>query len=199
MSTDQYVKLIGMGKAHIDKGFSKVGRRLEPGNPVHMVLTGLASRAIAIANAVALLGLNNHSNEALPLLRSLFEISLHMRLVAQEGRARAEGFIKEYGEPDWERLLPSASLKERARGLGYAEGLAEKILSLCRPYLHANAAGVPWGHVFAKDRTAEISAEEVMRMTALVMGHVVKALDLEWGEFTGAEDIWRAAQAAEVK
>lgn len=199
VATDQYVKLIGMGKAHIDKGFSKVGRVLKADDPAHNAMTGLASRAIAIANAIALLGLNNHANEALPLLRSLFEISLHMSSIAKEGRPQAEGFIAEYAKPDWASFMPSQGLAERARRLGYPEGLAEKILSACRPYLHANAAGVPWGHVFAKDRPEGISAEDVMQTTALVMGHVVKALDLQWGEFAGAEDIWRAAQAAEVK
>lgn len=190
-----YVKLIGMGKACIDQGFSRVGRSLAADNPAQKVLTRLASRSIALANAVALLSLNNHANEALPLLRSLFEVSLHMRWIAAcEPETRAKQYLAEHENPDWESLWPSGRLRDRARALGYPEDLAEKILSSCRDHLEANAAGVPWGHVFAQDKTqAGMSPEDLMLTTALVMGHVVKALDLQWGQFAGAEEMWQAA------
>lgn len=191
-----YVKLIGMGKACIDQGFSRVGRSLAADDPAQKVLTRLASRSIALANAVALLSLNNHANEALPLLRSLFEISLHMRwIAAQDGAARAEQYLQEHANPDWETLWPSGRLRDRVKVLDYPQDLAEKILSSCRDHLEANAAGVPWGHVFAGESQAAagMSPEDLMKTTALVMGHVVKALDLQWGQFAGAEEMWQAA------
>lgn len=183
------IKLIGAAKARVDNGFSRVGRALNPADPVDRALMLLASRCIALANAALLLGMNDHPNEGLPLLRSLLEMAAHMRWIAcQDGAERAARFFKEHEKPEWEGLWPASRLKERSRVLGLPAAAQDKILKSCRDHVRANAAGLPWGHLFKENAGKGIGAEEYLDAAAVLMGHVVKSLDLRWpGNFPAAE------------
>lgn len=182
-----FIRLIGEAKVRVDNGFSRVGKSLNPADPVDRALMLLASRCVALANAMLLLGMNNHSNEGLPMLRSLLEMASHMRWIAsQESAPRARQFLEEHEDPDWERLWPRARLLERCRRAGLPEFILEKILASCRQHVHANAAGLPWGHLFDRDAVAGISAEEYLQAASILMGHVVESLDLRWPGSFGA-------------
>lgn len=181
----EYIRLIGEAKVRVDNGFSRVGKSLSPADPVDRALMLLASRCVALANAALLLGMNNHSNEGLPMLRSLLELTSHMRWIAcQDSERRARQFLAEHEDPDWEKLWPRARLLERCRRAGLPDFLLEKILASCRQHVCANAAGLPWGHLFDRNAVAGISAEEYLQAVSILMGHVVESLDLRWpGDF----------------
>jgi hypothetical protein len=184
-----YVKLIGVAKARVDNGFSRVGKTLDPADPADRALMLLASRCVALANAALLLGMNNHPNEGLPLLRSLLELASHMRWISsQDSAERARRFLEEHIRLDWENLWPSARLRERSGVLGLPARVQERILRACGEHIHANALGLPWGHVFAQNADKGVSAEEYLEMVSVLMGHVVKSLDLRWpGNFPADE------------
>ena len=181
-----------MAKARVDNGFSLVGRTLDSKDVVSRVLMLLASRTVAVANAIMLLGLNNHPNEGLPLLRSLFELAAHMRWVCEkDSLRRAEDFLEEHKNPDWQDLWPSRRLRDRMKALGFGRALEEKALLSCYDHIHANALGLPWGHVFEEHRHAGATAEDLLSTTALLMGHVLKSLESRWpGKFPGADELW---------
>lgn len=190
------VEAVGRAKAAIDHGFSRVGRGLKASDPVDRALAGLAGRTIAIGNAIALLCGRQHANEALPLLRSLLEISVSMRWIAEKDRAaRAEEFLKETAALRWETFLSDERLLSRMKALGYPEELRALAEASCLDHLKANAQGIPWGHVFEADKRAGRTGEEVARAAAAAMAHAVAALDAHWGEFPGAEEIMRTASA----
>ena len=173
-----------------------MGRGLKAADPVDRALAGLAGRTIALGNAIALLCGRQHSNEALPLLRSLLEISVTMRWIAEKDRAsRAEEFLKEAAAPSWESFFSDERLLARMKALGYPAELGEIARGSCRDHLKANAQGIPWGHVFETDKCAGRSGEEVARAAAAAMAHAVTALHAHWGEFPGAEEILRTADA----
>lgn len=187
-----------MAKSAIDHGFSKVGRKLKADDPVERVLSGLAGRAIAMGNAVSLLCGRQHANEALPLLRSLLEISVRMRWIAEtESTARAQEYIKEAGDPRWDSFLSEERLRARMGELGYSDALKAMTQTLCLEHLRANALGIPWGHVFEENKHSGRSGEDVTRAAGEAMAHVVMALHKRWGEFPGAEEILRAAEAVQ--
>lgn len=188
----QHVKLVGQAKAVIDRGFSRVGRTLDPKDPAQKVLMGLAGRAISLANAVAHLCLNNHANEALPLLRTLLGISLVMRAVAEKGSEAALEHLREQAHPSWDSLFGTGSLKKWVRGGDFPDTLLKALSSSAEDYFRANAAGLPWSHVFAENCHAGRTSEDVLKMTAEVMGHVVSALNRRWDKFPGAEEIWKS-------
>lgn len=185
------IRKIGLAKARVDNGFSQVGRALDRKDVVQRVLMLLASRAVAVANATLLLGLNNHPNEGLPLLRSLFELAAHMRWICEaESLRRAEDFLEEHKNPDWEGLWPSRRLRDRMTAFGFGRALEEKALLSAYDHVHANALGLPWGHVFEEHRHAGVTAEDLLSTTALLMGHVLKSLESHWpGKFPGAEEL----------
>mgnify|MGYP001589682967 CR=1 FL=1 len=190
------VEAVGRAKSAIDHGFSRVGRALKVEDPVDRALAGLAGRTIAIGNAIALLCGRQHANEALPLLRSLLEISVSMRWIADKDRpARAEEFLKETIAPRWDSFLSDERLLARMKALGYPAELEDLARASCREHLKANAQGIPWGHVFEQDKCAGRSGEEVARAAAGAMAHAVTALHEHWGEFPGAEEILRTASA----
>lgn len=191
-----YIQLLGLAKSRIDHGFSQVGRGLSAADPAHRALMLLASRAVAISNALMLLAMNNHANEGLPLLRSMLQISVEMRwIAAQDSAERSRLFFEEHRDAEWERLWGSAKLRERMLELGFQKSLQERAMLTCYDHLHANAQGLPWGHVFSENAQRGISGEEALRAAATVMGHVIKALDLGWpGKFEGAEQLWKETE-----
>lgn len=179
----ELVALVGSAKSVIDNGFSRVGRRLDAASPADRALVLLSARAVSLADALTLLALHQHANEALPLLRSLIDLALHARwIAAQDSGARARRFLDERREADWQSAWDARRLSERARG---AEALAHA--ASYQDHLHANAAGLPWSHLFG-DAGAGVGPEALLRETAAAMGHVVAALERRWpGGFEGAE------------
>src|SRR5205807_1236759 len=80
----KYTEMLGLAKARIDHGFSQVGKRLAADDPAQRALMMLASRAVAVSNALMLLALNNHANEGLPLLRSLLQLAVEARWIDEK-------------------------------------------------------------------------------------------------------------------
>jgi hypothetical protein len=184
-----YIHLIGLAKARVDNGFSQVGKTLDAADPADQVLMLLASRSISLSNAALLLGMNNHPNEGLPLLRSLLELAAHARWIAAgPSGERALQFLEDHRNPDWGRLWPTARLEERASVLELPAAAREKALLACYDHIHANALGLPWGHVFPDNAHKGVTAEEYLGAISVLIGHVVKSLDLRWpGKFPAAE------------
>lgn len=191
-----HVELLGLAKARIDNGFSQVGKGLRSEDPAHRALMLLASRAVAVSNALMLLSMNNHANEGLPLLRSLLQLAVEARWISEkDSRARAEDFFARHKDAEWDRIWSGADLRRRMRELGFQRDLEERALMSCYDHVHANAQGLPWGHVFQENAGKGVSGEEALRAAGAIMGHVVKALDLHWPEkFPGAEQFWENRQ-----
>ena len=79
--------------------------------------------------------------------------------------------------------------------LGFQKSLEERTLLSCYDHLHANAQGLPWGHVFEDNAQKGASGDDVLRTAAAIMGHVLKALELHWpGKFNGAEHLWEKTE-----
>jgi hypothetical protein len=192
----KYTDLMHYAKSHIDHGFSQAGKKLSPADPVQRALMLLASRAVAIGNALMLLALNNHANEGLPLLRSLLQLAVEMRwIAAEDGAARAKVFFETHKAAEWEKLWGAKALQERMGELGFQKELQQRSLSWAFDHLHANAQGLPWGHVFGENMEKGVSGDEALRAAVAVMGHVLKALELHWpGAFDGAEHLWEKSE-----
>ena len=143
-----YLELLGRAKSTIDNGFSQVGRALSPQDAAQRALMLLASRAVAVSNALMLLSTHNHANEALPLLRSLLQFAVEMRWISQADSAgRARKFLEEHKDPQWESLWNTPRLLERMNALSFQTTLVEAAANSCRDHIHANSQGLPWGHV----------------------------------------------------
>lgn len=194
----KYTDLLGFAKAKIDHGFSQAGKRLSPEDKAQRALMLLASRSVAVSNALMLLCLNNHANEALPLLRSLLQLSVEARWIAAEDTAaRALDFYDRHGDLEWEELWGEARLRERMAQLGFQKSVAEGQALDCRPHLYANAQGLPWGHVFHENAGKGVTGEQVLCAAAAIMGHVIKALETHWpGSFEGAEHLWEQTETS---
>jgi hypothetical protein len=198
MNAKEYAALISSAKAAIDNGFSRVGKRLDPANASQRALMLLASRAVAIGNALVVLAQQSLANEALPLLRSLLEISVTMRwIAAADGDRRAQEALEEGQKSDWAGLWQTSRLRQRMREYGFPENLQERVQMFCYDHLHGNAQGLPWGHVFEDNKNPGISADELLKIAAFASGHVVKALEVRWpGQFEGAEQLWEKAKVS---
>lgn len=192
----EYAALVGSAKSSIDRGFSQVGRNLDPDSTCDRVLMMLAARAVAVGNALVLLAQNSLTNEALPLLRSLLEISAAMRWIAAgDCDKRAFELLEESKKSDWAGLWQTSRLRQRMREAAFPRALEERVLLFCYDHLHGNAQGLPWGHIFLNNANKGISAEELLKIAAVASGHVVKALDVRWpGRFEGAEELWEKAK-----
>ena len=189
------IALTGLAKMRVDAGFSRVGRHLSASDPADRALMIMAARAIAQANAVTVLSERGLANEALPILRGIAEICLMMRWVSEkESTPRAIEALGDLQDPDWETLWPSARLRERAKAYAVPGEILEAVLGSAADFARGSAQGLPWGHLFAEATRPGGRAEEVLRATAVFLGHALKALDGRWpGEFPGAEEMWMGA------
>lgn len=187
--------LIARAKAVADNGFSRLGGKLDLDSASQGALMLLATRAAALGNALVLLAQHSLPNEALPLLRSLLEIAAAMRWIVQENtEARARAVLEQAKEADWADLWDTKRLRARLRAAGFPPAFEDRIMMFCYDHVFGNAQGLPWGHVFESNKNPGISSEELLRMSAVASGHVIKALDVRWpGRFDGAEELWEKA------
>jgi len=179
----ELIQRLGRAKTNVDHGFSRVGPGLSAQDDVARALMLLSCRSVALANALMVLAQSNHANEALPVLRSLLELAVHMRwIAAADSEARAREFLREHDRPQWDGLWSGRRLGERAAALGLPEEPRAKVQRWCREHLWGNAAGLPWAHVFCPPEPRGVSAEEVLNAAADLMDEVVAALDRRWPE-----------------
>lgn len=181
---------VGLAKAIVDNGLCRVGPRLSSDDAQAAALTGAASRALALADAVVGLCGRDHPVEALPLVRQLAETAVELRWVAGDASRAVEAAAALEG-PSWERLWPEARLRERALAVGMPERDVSGALAFAADFLASNRAGAPWSHVFSVNLRPAPETARVLALTARLMGHVVAGLDARWpGVFPGAEELW---------
>lgn len=172
---------LGKAKTVIDRGFSRLGPELKAQDDAARALMLLACRSVAVSNAIMVLAQHNHANESLPLLRSLLELSVHMRWIAQsDSEARAAEFLKEHDRPQWDGLWAGRRLEERCAALGFPDAVRAKVQLWCREHLWGNSAGLPWAHVFTPAEPRDASAEDVLGAAAALMDEAVAALERRW-------------------
>ncbi|MDE2293345.1 MAG: hypothetical protein KGL53_14785, partial [Elusimicrobia bacterium] len=82
MTPQELAQRVGRAKAVIDSGLCRVGPRLGRDDAQAAVLTGGASRALALSDAVVGLCGRDHPLEALPLVRQLAETAVELRWTA---------------------------------------------------------------------------------------------------------------------
>jgi hypothetical protein len=177
---------LGLAKTVIDRGFSRVGPELSAGDDVARALMLLSCRSVAVSNAIMVLAQHNHANEALPLLRSLLELSMHMRwIAAADCESRAKEFLREHDRPQWDGLWASRRIEERGEALGFPPELRAKVQLWCRAHLWGNAAGLPWAHVFTSPEPRDAGTADVLEAAAGLMAEAVAALESRWpGRFS---------------
>jgi hypothetical protein len=177
----EILQKLGKAKTIIDRGFSRVGAEFKPGDDVARALMLLSCRSVAVSNALMVLAQHNHANEALPLLRSLLELSVHARwIAAQDCEVRAREFLREHERPQWDGLWAGRRLDERCAELQFPKELQGKVQLWCREHLWGNAAGLPWAHVFTPPEPRDAAAADVLEAAAGLMAEVVAALERRW-------------------
>lgn len=193
---NELLSLTGLAKTRMDAGFSRIGRRLSPSEPVDRLLMVLAARSVSQANAIGALSERGLANEALPILRGLAEACLAMRwAVSADMKARAERALQELEASDWGTQWPDARWRERAEAYQVDAPIAALVLGSAADFARGCAQGLPWAHVVASAARPGRRAEELLGAAASLLGHALKALDSRWpGEFPGAEELWSRAK-----
>jgi hypothetical protein len=188
---DELIRKIGLAKIVIDNGMCRVGPGLAPGSAVDAQMVMGAGRAIVLSDAVVALCRQGRTNEALPLLRQLAEDAIGMRwLAADADEEKAKALSKEREEAAWGTLWPEERFLLRAEACGLSREAAA-VIDLCREFVLGGATTLPWAHVFAEAQRESMKPGSVLGPTALLMGHVLAALDGRWpGAFPGADQVW---------
>lgn len=186
---DELERRIGMAKAVIDNGFCRVGPRLDRGDLQGAALTGGASRALGLADAVVGLCRRDHPAEAAVLVRQLAETAADVAWAARDG-ARGPEALAALDAPRWESLFDEARFRARAAEAGFPEGDVAAVLGLAADFLAGNRAVAPWSHIYPQNARPAPDPARVMALTARLMGRVVAALEGRWpGTFPGAEEL----------
>ena len=185
----ELAQAVGRAKAVIDNGLCRVGPRLSPDDVQAAVLTGSASRALALSDAVVGLCGRDHPGEALALVRQLAETAVELRWVAADP-ARAPEAAAALEAPAWAGAWPEPRFKERALAAGVPERDVSETLAFAADFLAGNRTGAPWSHVFAVNNRPAPEAARVLALTVRLIGHVVSGLETRWpGAFPGAEEL----------
>lgn len=186
---DELERRIGMAKAVIDNGFCRVGPRLDRADAQGAALTGGASRALGLADAVVGLCRRDHPAEAAALVRQLAETAADVAWAAADA-GRAPAVLAALEAPRWDALFDEARLRERAAAGGFPEADVAAVSALAADFLAGNRAVAPWSHVYPQNNRPVPDPELVMRLTARLMGRVLAALERRWpGTFPGSEEL----------
>lgn len=186
---DELERRIGMAKAVIDNGFCRVGPRLDRGDLQGAALTGGASRALGLADAVVGLCRRDHPAEAAVLVRQLAETAADVAWAAADA-ARAPEVLAALEAPRWDALFDEARWRARAAASGFPAADVSEVSALAADFLAGNRAVAPWSHVYAQNARPVPDPARVMALTARLMGRVVAALEGRWpGTFPGAEEL----------
>lgn len=186
---------VGLAKVRVDAGFSRVGRRLAEKDPADRCLMTLAARAISCGNALMVLCREGHAHEALPLLRAVAECAVTMRWVSADAQDRAPQAWAELEKAGWQTLWPDDRTREHALSFNMPEWAVAAALCSAQDFVRGNAAGLPWGHVFASSHLPMRTPKEVLAAAALWLSLMLEALDRRWpGDFPGAAEMRDSAQ-----
>ncbi|MBI3297706.1 MAG: hypothetical protein HYZ75_06050 [Elusimicrobia bacterium] len=189
MTLEDLAQAIGRAKAVIDNGLCRVGPRLDRGDAQAAGLTGAASRALALSDAIVRLCRRDHPVEALPLLRQLAETAVDARWLAADA-SRADAASAALRASGWTGLWDDARLSSRAREAGMPEADLAAVLALAADFAAGNRAGAPWSHIFAANARPAPAPEPVLTLAVRLMGHVLAGLEARWpGSFPGAEEL----------
>ncbi len=190
---DQWIQLIGRAKAIIDNGMCRVGPRLDRESRQDAFLTRGAGRSIDLSDAVVQLCSHDHANEALPILRALTEVGVAMRWVAaaDADSDRAGAALAELQAGSWDEGWSDERVSKRAEEAGLTTEDLSAVLRSSMMFFVGGRSAIPWGHVFFEPGQSGASATTVLRLSARMMGHVLRSLEEHWnGCFPGAEALW---------
>lgn len=183
----ELIRRIGRARPTIDNGMLRIGPRLDKSSRLDALLTGAASRALSLADAVVQLCRQDHANEALPVLRQLAEVAVAVRGTRSE--EAAAGLLALWETPRWELLWPAEGFGPRAREAGLPEDESVRIETLCRDFTRANRAVIPWSHVFEENRHPGSDAATVLGLTASMLAQVLRGMHARWPDaFPETED-----------
>lgn len=186
---DELERRIGLAKAVIDNGFCRVGPRLDRADLQGAALTGGASRALGLADAVLGLCRRDHPAEAAILVRQLAETAAEAAWAAADP-ARAPEALAALAAPRWDALFDEARWRSRAAAAGFPAADVEAVSALAADFLAGNRAGAPWSHVYSQNARPAPDPARVLALTARLMGRLVAALEARWpGAFPGAEEL----------
>ena len=186
---DESERRISMAKAVIDNGFCRVGPRLDRADLQAAALTGGASRALGLADAVVSLCRRDHPAEAVVLVRQLAETAAEVAWAAADV-ARGPEALKSLEAPRWDALFDEARWRARASGAGWPAEDLDAVSALAVDFITGNRAVAPWSHAFPQNTRPAPEAQRVMALTARLMGRVLAALEARWpGTFPGAEEL----------
>ncbi|TBR21766.1 hypothetical protein EPO15_09515 [bacterium] len=186
---DELERRIGMAKAVIDNGFCRVGPRLDRADAQGAALTGGASRALGLADALVGLCRRDHPAEAAVLLRQLADVAAEVAWVAADA-ARAPEALAALAAPRWDALFDDARFKARAAAAGFPEADVSGVTGLAADFAAGNRQVAPWSHVYAENTRPAPDPARVMALAARMMGRVLKALEARWpGTFPGSEEL----------
>lgn len=191
--TEDLIQQVGQAKAYIDNGLCRVGPGLKPEVKMDALLTGGASRSLALVDAVVELCRRDHPTEALVVLRQLVETIVSMRwaVVQEESEGRAGEVLKAWEGAHWDSLWSEGRLKARAQEASISEADVEGILSHAVDFVRGNSTGAPWSHIFKENQRPAAETRAVLLLAVRWMGHCIRALDIRWPEsFPGAEAMW---------
>lgn len=191
------IAVAGRAKQRVDTGFSRVGKKLKAGDLVEKSMMVLSARAISTANAAAILCREGQPNEALILLRAVAELSILMRWIsAGDAAARAAEVWPKLQAPRWDAWLTDDVARGRAKEFFTPDWAVAATFDSAPDFVHGNATGLPWGHVFGSDLPPGRSSEAVLAAVSIWLALVLEALDRRWpGEFPGASEIRDTAQS----
>lgn len=186
---DELERRIGMAKAVIDNGFCRVGPRLDRADLQGAALTGGASRALGLADAVVGLCRRDHPAEAAVLVRQLAETAADVAWAARDA-SRAEAALSGLEAARWDALFDEARWRARASEAGIPEADVAAVAALAADFLAGNRAVAPWSHIYPQNSRPAPDPVRVMALTARLMGRVLAALEARWpGTFPGAEEL----------
>ena len=187
-----YESLIRKAKNEIEKDWEKIKKK-DNDSKVKTYLLVASSKAIRLSDAIVYLCKGNFSNESLIILRSLIEHSINMRWIMNKNtKDRLQKYFVELKKINFGNGWADLPLDQRMKEIGFEnKDYFDFVVKFTYGYAHVNSSSLT--PEIGKDigEKHNFSPEAIYSVTAQMLGHVLKALNVYYSVFfNGYKIIW---------
>lgn len=166
----------------IAEGFYNLKKKSIPETSKEEFLIGSSIRSINLSKAIINLCSSGFIAESVILLRSLIETSVNMRWVMNgDSTRRVKAYFATIDEPEWLGYWSRSSMGKKISEIGFRKDYYTIVVLACHQYVHGKPESLPYRTMFPTKRSRDFIDEDMMYLiSALMLGHVIKALRTQW-------------------
>lgn len=187
----KYEQIVATGVARLEGDLRLIQTEIDEGKPMENYLLASTRKALYLIRATTLLCKNDMSPEAMPVLRTLLELSVNMRWIVQDRtHQRLSDYLADKRKSSFGTAWTEITMYDRMDQIGFGRAYYDLVTKVTYSYSHANAKSLEW-KINPSNEPRAFAGDILFSVLAQMLGHVVAALNSYFPQINYHSDIWR--------